>query len=121
MYMKTANLWRWQASSSLGANGQHGELLGCAAPTVWRWSEGIPLRAGQHVYQHRVDQGHLPLSGDVVTREISISVVKKSDAIKGKKPKRLKSMKVAHSRGSSNMQRVPKPGLSNNTSAKYLI
>lgn len=119
--MKITNLWRWQASSSLGTHGQHGELPGCAALTVWRWSEGIPLWAGQCVYQHWVDQGHLPLSGDVITREISISVVKKSDAIKEKKPKRVKSMKVAHSRGSSNMQRVPNPGLSNNTSAKYLI
>lgn len=30
-------------------------------------------------------------------------------------------VKVAHSSGSSTMQRVPKPGLSNNTSPKYLI
>lgn len=32
-----------------------------------------------------------------------------------------KSVKVTHSSGSSTMQRVPKPGLSNNTSPKYLI
>lgn len=32
-----------------------------------------------------------------------------------------KFVKVAHSSGSSTMQRVPKPGLSNSTSPKYLI
>lgn len=75
--MKTTYLWRRQASSSLRTYRQHSELPGCAALTVRRWSEGIPLLVGQHVYQLRVDQGHFPLSGDVVTREISISGVKK--------------------------------------------
>lgn len=79
--MKTTYLWRWQASSSLRTYGQHRELPGRAALTVWRWSESIPLRVGQPVYQHRVDQGHFPLSGDVVTREISISGVKKEKVL----------------------------------------
>lgn len=71
--LNTAYLWRWEASSSLRTYGQHGELPGCAALTVWRRSERIPLGVGQLVYQQRVDQGHLPLGGDVVTGEISIS------------------------------------------------
>lgn len=37
------------------------------------------------------------------------------------KKKGSKFVKVAHSSGSSTMQRVPKPGLSNSTSPKYLI
>lgn len=73
MDLNTAYLWRWQASSSIRTYGQHGELPGYAALTVWRWSQRIPLWDGQLVYQHRVDQGHFPLSSDVVTGEISIS------------------------------------------------
>lgn len=95
MDLNSAYLRRWQASSSLWTYGQHCELPGCAALTVWRWSERIPLCGGQLVYQHRVDQGHFPLSGDVVTGEISISggykrnkKPKWSDIIKEKTAKR---------------------------------
>lgn len=68
-----AYLWRRQTSCSLRTYREHGEFTGCAALTVRRWSEGVPLRAGQLIDQSRVDQGHLPLCGDVVTWEISTS------------------------------------------------
>lgn len=64
-------LGRWQSSSSLWAHRQHGEFPDCAALTVWRRSEGVPLWTSQHVLQIRVNQGYLPLCGDVVTGEIS--------------------------------------------------
>lgn len=66
-------LWRWQASCSFRAHRQHSEFLGCAALTVWRGSEGVPLWTSQHIFQSRVNQGYLPLCGDVVTGEISAS------------------------------------------------
>lgn len=81
MGVNTTYLWRWQTSSSLRTDGQHGELPGCAALTAWRWLERIPLRRGQPVYQLRVDQGHFPLSGDVVTGEISISGSRKKKKV----------------------------------------
>lgn len=120
-------LWRWQASSSLRTHREHGEFLGCAALTVWRRSEGVPFWASQPIYQDRVNQGHLPLRGDVVTWEISICgrnwpmQWNKTAQRTVRKKKGSKSVKVTHSSGSSTMQRVPKPGLSNNTSPKYLI
>lgn len=67
------NLWRRQASCSIGTHREHGEFPGCAALALWRGSEGAPLWAGQRFDQGRVDQGHLPLCGDVVTWEISTS------------------------------------------------
>lgn len=101
MDVNTTYLWRWQASSSLGTNGQHGELPGCAALTVWRRSQRIPLWAGQLVYQHRVDQGHFPLSGDVVTGEISISggLQNKTKHTKNKKKGHNQRVDTKESRG----------------------
>lgn len=64
-------LWWRQTSSSLGTHRKHGEFPGCAALTLWRWPEGVPLWPLQHLYQGRVDQRHLPLRSDVVTWEIS--------------------------------------------------
>lgn len=119
------HLWRWQASGSIRTHRKHSEFLWCAALALWRRSQGGPLCAGQHIYQGRVNQGHLPFCGDVVTWELSANGGKGTTVFKQKSThgsaRTNSSVKFTYSSGSSAMQRVPKPGLSSNTSPKYLI
>lgn len=112
--------WR-QASGSLCTLGEHGEFGRSAALTLWRRSEVGPLWTLQSFYEGGAHQGHLPLCGDVITREIPAEGRKESQLTNKTKSGEILGERVAHSRGSSAMQRVPKPGLSSKTSPKYLM